>query len=409
MTAFRYRAVDLEGKELQGVVDADTSRQARSMLREQGLFALDVNTAVNNAGGAGNAPNSLLAMRSPRLGGTALMLLTRQWSTLLDAGIPVERALAALIEHSEDERTRHLLAAIRSELLAGHPLHRALERFPQTFGALYCALVAAGEQSGQLAQVMARLADNLEDSGVLRQKLVQALVYPVVVVIVASAVVMGLMIYVVPQVVAVFQNGKQALPVLTQGLILFSELLRSTWPFLLALGLGAIWLFRRAWRNRSFRLHWQQRLMRAPVVGRLLVALDSARLAQTLAILAASGVPLLTSLQAGAAVVWLLPLRRALEQAGDEVREGTALHRALGKSGLFPPLLVHMVASGESSGRLDAMLEKAARQQSGEVSNRLALSMSLLEPLLILGMGVIVLVIVLAILQPIIEINQLLR
>lgn len=406
MTAFRYRAVDLAGREQHGVLEAETTRQARSSLRAQGLLALEVQTAVDAAGAHGD---NRLARRPPRLNSSALMLLTRQWSTLLEAGIPVERALAALIEQNEDEASRHLLAAIRGELLAGHPLHRALERFPQSFGSLYCALVAAGEKSGQLDRVMLRLADNLEQSGALRQKLIQALVYPLLVVVVASAVVLLLMTYVVPQVVAVFQSGKQALPLLTRALILLSDFLRAAWPLLLAGAGAAGWTLRRAWRDDAFRLAAQRRLLRLPALGRLLVALDSARLAQTLAILVGSGVPLLAALQAGAAVVWLLPLRQALEQAAADVREGVTLARALAKSGHFPPLLVHMVAGGESSGRLDAMLDKAARQQSDEVGNRLSLAMSLLEPLLILGMGGVVLVIVLAILQPIIEINQLLR
>lgn len=403
MTAFRYRAVDLDGREIKGVLDADTPRQARGTLREQGLFPLDVQTAL------GTGSDGRPGQRPPRLGGSELMLLTRQWSTLLEAGIPVERALAALIEQNDDAATRQLLAAIRGELLAGHPLHRALERFPRTFGSLYCALVAAGEQSGQLDRVMLRLADNLETTGALRQKLIQALVYPILVILVASAVVMTLMIYVVPQVVAVFQSGHQNLPWLTRALIVVSDFLRAAWLPLLVAATGGLWAFGRAWRGDAFRSAWQIRLLRLPLIGRLLLALDSARLAQTLAILSGSGVPLLTALQAGTAVVWLLPLRRALEQAASEVREGVALNRALAKSGYFPPLLVHMVASGEASGRLDAMLEKAARQQTDEVANRLALGMSLLEPLLIVGMGGSVLLIVLAVLQPIIEINQLIR
>jgi general secretion pathway protein F len=405
MTAFRYRAVNLEGREIQGVVDADTSRQARGVLRQQGLIALAVNVAV----ATGEGKNGRLGERPKRLNNSELMLLTRQWSTLLEAGIPVERALAALIEQNEDGRTRHLLSAIRDELLAGHPLHRALALFPQCFSPLYCALVAAGEQSGQLAKVMLRLADNLESSGALRQKIIQALVYPLLVVLVAGAVILALMVYVVPQVVSVFQSGKQTLPLLTRGLIAVSDFLRLTWPFLLAAAALAFWAARRALKVEALRRRWHSRLMRLPFVGRLLLGMDSARLAQTLAILVGSGVPLLTALQAGAAVVWLLPVASALQRASEQVREGVALNRALAQAKMFPPLLVHMVASGEASGRLDEMLEKTARQQTDEVSNRLALSMSLLEPLLILIMGVLVLIIVLAILQPIIEINQLLR
>lgn len=402
MTAFRYQAVNLEGKEIEGVVDAETSRHARSLLRTQGLLARSVEVAVSRAGQRAGLPTS-------RLGTTALMLLTRQWSTLLEAGIPIERALNALIEQHEDVRIRELLQAIRGELLAGHPLHRALAEFPRCFDSLYCALVAAGEQSGQLARVMLRLADNLEQRGALRQKLIQAMVYPALMVLVASAVILAMMMYVVPQVVSVFHSGKQALPFLTQALIAVSGFLRLAWPFLF-IGLALIfWFGQRAWRIESVRHAWHLRLMRLPAIGKLLLALDSARLAQTLAILVGSGVPLLSALNAGAAVVWLLPLRDALLRATNEVREGMALSRALSQTGHFPPLLVHMVGSGESSGRLGEMLDKAARQQSDEVANRLTLAMSLLEPLLILGMGGVVLMIVLAILQPIIEINQLLR
>lgn len=404
MAAFRYRALNLEGREIQGVLDAETARQARGLLRQQGLLALGLDAAQ---AGEGRAPDA--ALTGLRLKPATLMLLTRQWATLLEAGIPLERALAALAEQNEEPRVRQLLGALRQELLAGHPLYRALALFPRSFSPLYCALVAAGEQSGQLGRVMLRLADNLESTGALRQKVVQALVYPVLVVIVASAVVLAMMVHVVPQVVVVFQNSKQALPWLTQALIVVSDGLRATWPLLILLLVAAAWLLQRVWRQPRLRRAAQLRLMRLPVLGRLLLSLDSARLAQTLAILVGSGVPLLTALQAGAAVVWLLPLREALERATEEVREGAPLHRALAQARHFPPLLVHMVASGEASGQLDTMLDKVARQQADEVSNRLALSMSLLEPLLILGMGGVVLLIVLAILQPIIEINQLLR
>lgn len=403
MAAFRYRAVTLAGSEIAGVIEAETVRQARSLLREQGLFPLEVQTALTALG------EDVPLRRLPRLGPSALMLLTRQWASLLEAGIPVERALAALVEQSTDEASRQLLAAVRAELLAGHPLHKALARFPRSFDSLYCALIAAGEQSGQLDRILARLADHLERSGALRQRLIQALVYPALVMLVAGAVILGLMTYVVPQVVAVFQSGKQQLPLLTRGLIGLSDLLRLTWPFLLVGGLLGTWLAGQAWRLPRLRRASQIRLMRLPALGKLLVSLDSARLAQTLAILIGSGVPLLEALRAGQAVVWLMPLQEGVALAAEQVREGMALHRALAQSGYFPPLFMHMVASGENSGRLDAMLDKAARQQSDELSYRLSLAMSLFEPLIILGMGLAVLLIVLAILQPIIEINQMLR
>lgn len=406
MTAFRYRAVNLAGGEISGVLEADTQRLARSQLRAQDLFALEISAASGSSsvdGEAGGRP----------IGASDLMVLTRQWATLLEAGIPVERSLTALAEQYGEAggatagRLPLLLAAIRSELLAGHSLHASLGRFPRIFNTLYRALVAAGEQSGQLAGVMVRLADNLETSGALRQKVIQALIYPLLVVGVALAVIIGLMTYVVPQVVAVFQHGQQALPLLTRGLLAVSDFLRWSWPLLLATLAISLWAAQRALRIEALRRNWHRRLIRAPALGRLLVSLDAARLAQTLAILVGSGVPLLTALEAGRAVLWLLPLQDAVGAASLAVGEGQSLSKALGRSHLFPPFLIHMIASGESSGQLDAMLAKAARQQQDEVSNRLAIFMGLLEPLLILAMGVVVLVIVLAILQPIIEINQL--
>lgn len=406
MTAFHYRAVNLAGGEISGVLEADTQRQARSQLRAQDLFALEVSAASGTTQVDGRAGGR-------KLGGNELMVLTRQWATLLEAGIPVERSLTALAEQYEEpgagkaSRIPLLLAAIRSELLAGHSLHASLSRFPRIFNTLYRALVAAGEHSGQLAGVMIRLADNLEASGALRQKVIQALIYPVLVVGVALAVVIGLMTYVVPQVVAVFQHGQQALPLLTRGLLALSDFLRWSWPLLLAAIVIGAWGALRALRVEALRRNWHHRLMRTPALGRLLVSLDAARLAQTLAILVGSGVPLLTALDAGRAVLWLMPLQDTVASASLAVGEGQSLAKALGQGRLFPPFLIHMIASGESTGQLDPMLAKAARQQQDEVSNRLAIFMGLLEPLLILAMGVVVLVIVLAILQPIIEINQL--
>lgn len=403
MAAFHYRAVGLDGGELSGVIEADTPRQARGLLRDRGLFAVEVASVVPARA------TEFRWRRQPRLGAAELSLLTRQWATLLEAGLPVERSLAALIEQSESEHTRAVLAGVRGELLSGHALAASLERFPGTFGGLYRALVRAGERSGQLAVVMERLADHLETGARLRQSIVQALIYPVVVVVVATMVILGLMTYVVPQVIAVFQQGKQALPLATRGLIAVSDFLRWAWPLLLVAAAAALWGIRRALDNERLRHAWHERLMRLPAIGRLLVNLDSARLAHTLAILVGSGVPLLAALEAGGAVLWLLPLRRTLAEAAVKVGEGMALNRALAESRRFPPLLVHMIASGEASGQLDRLLDRAARVQQEAASNRLAVAMSLLEPLLILGMGVLVLAIVLAVLQPIIEINQLLR
>lgn len=400
MSSFRYRALALDGRELSGEIVAETPRQARSLLREQGLTPLSVESPLANPAGHS---------RQAGLRSSERVILTRQWATLLEAGIPIGQTLAVLIEQSSEPRLRFVLGEVREALLAGQSLSRALASHTSAFDTLYCALIAAGEQSGRLGEVMNRLADHLEKRSALRQRIIQALAYPLVVVLVASLVIAALMVYVVPQVVAVFQNGKQTLPWLTQALIACSSFLRAAWPGLLLAGAAAIWGFRRLSLLPAWRLRWHRQLLRLPFVGALLLGFDSARLAQTLAILVGSGVPLLPALQAAREVVWLLPCRLALERIAEQVREGMTLGRALAEARLFPPMLVHMVGSGESSGRLGQMLDKTASQQAEEVGNRLSLSMSLLEPMLILGMGVFVLVIVLAILQPILEINQLLR
>jgi general secretion pathway protein F len=405
MGAFRYEAYDAAGRLHRGVLEADTARQLRARLREQGLLAADV-AAVSA---------STLEQRGRRwhwrrgLSATQLSLVTRQFATLLAAGLPVEQALNALVEQADDDYPRQVLAGVRGEVLAGHSLARALHKYPRVFSELYVTLVAAGEQSGRLGEVMERLADYAESQQALRQKVGLAFVYPVIVTLVATVVVLGLLTYVVPQVVNVFQNTNQTLPWLTRALIGLSDFLRASgWLWLVAIG-GAIWAARRALARPGPRLRFHRWLLRLPLAGTMVRGVNSAQLASTLAILVGSGVPLLTALQAGAGVVANLPMRQAVEEAARRVREGGSLSRALGAGQLFPPMLVHMIASGEASGRLAHMLERAAAQQAREMENRVLGLSSLLEPLLIVLMGGVVLVIVLAILLPIFEMNQLVR
>jgi general secretion pathway protein F len=403
VSTFRYRAVNLEGRDISGAIQADTQKQARSLLRQQGLFPLEV------AAEGGGKPSSWASLGRRPLGRSALVLLTRQWSTLLDSGLTIEQALNALHEQADEPHVKAILAGIRHELMAGHALHVALAGFSSSFDELFRAVIEAGERSGKLAEVMCRLADMLEAGHALRQKVIQSLIYPAMIVMVAFLVVGGLMTWVVPQVVSVFQHGKQALPWLTRALMFSSDILRQVWPFLLAAVVLGSWAMRRLLRQQPIRLAWHRRLMRLPVLGRLWVAVDATRMAQTLAVLIGSGVPILGALEATRKVLQLEPLRAALTRAIEHVREGGMLHRGLAAAGGFPPVLLHMIASGEASGRLPEMLERTARQQQSEVANRLSVAVSVLEPLLILLMGGVVLVIVLAILQPIIEINQMLR
>ena len=402
MAAFNYRALDADGREVGGVLEAETSRLARGQLRERQLSPLEV-TPVG--------AQVLGGMRSGRGGisvGT-LSLVTRQWSTLLAAGLTIERSLTALVEQNEDPGVQEVLAGVRAEVLAGHSLHAALSRFERVFPPIYRALVNAGEKSGELHTLLARLADYLETSQATRQKILQALLYPLIVVVVAFAVIAGLVAYVVPQIVGVFTHSKQSLPLLTQALILVSDVLRASGLWLAAGAAAAVVLVRRALKNEALRLRWHARLLRVPLLGRFLRTVDSARFASTMAILVGSGVPLLAALEAGRGVIGNLVLRRSVERAIGLVREGSPLHRALAAERLFPPLLIHLVASGEASGTLDQMLARAAQQQQNELDHRTALALGLFEPLLILFMGGLVLLIVLAVLLPIININLLLR
>lgn len=399
MTAFRYRALDREGVEKTGVMEADTSRSARTLLREQGLFPIEVDSVTNRSTGHSGR----------RMAPAELTLLSRQWSTLLASGLTVEESLAALIEQAESDDSRQVLAGVRSEILSGFSLRAALDRYPRAFPEIYRASVAAGERSGELARVMVQLADYLERAHALRQKTLQALIYPIIVAVVATLVIVGLMAYVVPQVVTVFEQGNQSLPLLTRLLILLSDFVRNWgWVFtgLLAAGIGAAHY---VLRTTPARRAWDRSLLRLPFVGRHLRTLDATRFSGTLAILTASGVPLLSALEAGSQVVTRLPLKDALAEAIERVREGQSLSRALGATRAFPPLLIHMIANGESTGRLDALLERAAALQQQEYENRTATLTSLLEPLLLLIMGSLVLLIVMAVMQPIIEINTLLR
>jgi len=405
MSGYRYEALAPDGKVRKGVLESDSPRQARARLREQGMLPVEVAPiGAEEASGARG-----FALRRGRLSAAALATLTRQLATLLAAGLTVEQALNAVIEQSETETERQLLAAVRGDVLAGQSLAWSLALHPAAFPEVYLTLVDAGERSGRLADVLARLAEYTEEREQLRGKVLLAFVYPALVTIVAVTVVTGLLVYVVPQVVQVFQNTNQALPLLTRALIGLSGFLRGYGGFVvIALGAAALGA-RAALAVPAVRETWQRRLLRAPVAGPLHRDLNSARLAATLAILVGSRVPLLTALHAGAGAVSSLPMRRALEEAAARVQEGSGLAHALGASKLFPPLLVHMIASGEASGRLGELLERAAVQQARSLERRVAAFVALLEPLLILAMGGIVLVIVLAILLPIFELNQIVR
>ena len=409
MPAYSYIAVDAEGRTRRGVVEAEAPRQARANLRGAGLVPMELSAVEPEAAAAPQGARWRWGRGRQRLGGAALALVTRRFALLLEAGLTVEQCLDALIQQAQDEASTRILSAVRGEVLAGHSLADALERFPGSFPDIYRALVGTGEQSGDLAGVMSRLADYLESRRAVSQHAGLALLYPAIVASVALAIVVGLLTYVVPQVVEVFQNSRQELPFLTRALLWMSGALQGN---LLAIAVAAAALIaalRYAWSREAWRARWQARLMRVPGIGPLLLGIGTARVASTLAILVGAGVPLLQALAASAKVVGSLPLRGAVEEAARLVREGSPLHRALDSRKVFPPIFIHLVASGESSGRLAHMLAQAAKHQEMENEHRVRLLTGILEPAIIVAMGIVVLLVVLAILMPIIEMNQLVR
>ena len=372
------------------------------LLRERGLAPLEIQPLQQPA-------SALSASFGPRLRPVDLALVTRQLASLLAARLPLEQALDVVIEQADRRLVRERFAAVRADVVSGQTLTNALARFPRDFPEVYRALVAAGEQSGDLAGVMTRLADYIEARGALAQRVALAFIYPAIVTVVASAVVIVLLTYVVPQVIEVFRQTGQDLPWLTLALIALSDFTRSGgWAVLAAAaGIWAVW--RLALRAPTVRLAWHARQLRLPIIGRLLSGLETSRFASTLAILSASGVPLIRALEAGAQTLSNEALRHNVHDAIGRVREGVPLARALAAAGRFPPMMVHLIASGEATGTLAEMFDRAARALGSETERRALALTSLLEPLLILVMGGLVLLIVLAVMLPIIEINQLVR
>ena len=406
MPAFRYEAVDAGGITRKGVLNADSPRAARSDLRLQGLTPLNVEAIAAQVDESGAARARGFG---ERLSQVELALFTRQLASLLEAVLPLEQAFTALLEQAERAYMRDLIASIRSEVMGGAPFSAALSRHPRDFAEIYRALVASGEQIGQLARVLARLADYIERRNALVQRVRLAFTYPAIVTVVAFAIVIFLLTYVVPQIVSVFANTKQKLPVLTTMMLAVSDFTRAYGLYVAAI-LIALWVaWRRALRNPALKLRWHAWLLDAPVYGRFERSLNTARFASTLAITTGSGVPILRALDTSRDTLSNVAMKTLVEDATASVREGASLARALSAQKYFPPMLVHMIRAGEITGELPAMLERAADSQQADLERRALTIAGLLEPVLILAMGLVVLLIVLAVLMPIIEINQLVR
>ena len=401
MPAFEYTALDGTGRTRKGVEEGDSPRQVRSRLREQGLTPMSVSQVAER--------QALLRMPvfQQRIKPLELALATRQMATLARAGLPIEEVLATVARQSESPRVRSALTAVRTRVMEGLPLAHALGEFPSVFPVIYRPTIAAGEQAGRLDLVLERLADNVEAQNAMRQKIQLAMFYPAILTCVALLVTVALLTYVVPEVVKVFDGMNQELPLLTRSLIAVSDTLRD-WGILMLLVLGGlIYGARTLLKKPAYQRRWHDFLLRLPLIGRLTRGLNTARFARTLNILAGSGVPLLDALNMSASVISNLPMREAVSAAAQRVREGAGVGLALERSGYFPAMTLSLIKSGESSGTLDSMLERAAETQERELEARIAMVMGVFEPLLILTMGAVVLVIVLAILLPIFELNQL--
>ena len=410
MPAFSFEALDAQGQTRKGLMEADTAKAARSLLRAQALVPLavePVQTGQSLDGSSASLGQRLFTR--PVFGASALAIWTRQIAGLVSSGLPLERALTALAEEADDERQRHLVAALRAEVNAGSSFARALAQHPREFSAIYCAVIGAGEASGSLGQVLERLADDLEERLQLRAKLMGAALYPAIVTLVSITIVLFLVAYVVPQVAGVFAGTKRALPFLTVAMLAVSDAVRHYgWALLIALVLIAAGA-RLALAQEEFRQKFDAAWLRLPLLGRLARGYNAARFASTLAMLAGAGVPILKALQAAAETLGNRALRADALNALVLVREGAPLASALAQHPRFPALLSMFARLGEQTGQLPLMLQRAATQLGTDVQRRALHLATLLEPLLIVAMGLVVMLIVLAVLLPIIQLNQLVK
>lgn len=409
MGAFEYQALDLRGRTQKGVSTGDSARQVRQQLREQGLTPMNVVAVAEDAGTSQQPGRQATAgrVRRARIKTSELAIVTRQFATLLGAGLTVEESLSSLIQQSEGHQVKSVLSGIRSQVVEGRSLADAISQYPRSFPEIYHASVAAGEQSGNLDEVLERLAQFIETRQGIQQRIGVALIYPLVLTVVAILIVVGLLIYVVPKVVKVFEDTGQQLPLLTETLITVSQFMLSHGIWLIAAFAVVFAVCFIALKNTTVRKAVHRVFLKTPGLRRLSRGANTARMSRTLAIMTGSGVPLLSAMRASEGVVSNLVLRKNLSDAAKEVAEGVSINRALSRSGNFPPLLTQMVASGEQSGRLDEMLDKAASALERELESRIAVLVGLFEPAMILVMGGVVLLIVLAILLPIFDLNQL--
>lgn len=401
MPAYQFIAVDSAGKQHKGVLEADSARQIRQQLRDKDWMPVQVEPVEEV-----KTTESTKGWFQKGISAYDLALLTRQLSVLIAASIPLEEALRSVAKQSEQRHVQSLLLSVRSRVLEGFSLANALRQSGK-FPPLYIATIAAGEKSGHLDLILNQLADYTENRFAMQKKIQGAMIYPVILMLMSFMIIMGLMTYVVPDIVKVFANSDQALPLLTRGMMAMSDFIRNFWPGMLVGTIAAIVLFARFARTESGRYAIDRLTLRLPLFAKLSRGINSARFASTLSILTQSGVPLVEALHIGAAVSsnWLI--RDAIEHAALKVTEGGNLATQLERSGYFPPMMVQMIRSGEASGELDNMLARAATMQDREVTTLIGTLLALLEPFMLIFMAGIVLVIVMAVMMPIVNMNNL--
>ena len=404
MPAFEYVVLDERGKQKKGELEGDSARQVRQQLKEKGMVPLSVETTSQKSD---KQDSNKFQFAKGSISAGDLAIITRQMATLLQAGLPLEEALKAVSRQQEKASNKSMMLAIRAKVVEGHTLAGSLNEFPRSFPELYRATVAAGEHSGHLDLVLEQLADYTEARYRTKKKVQGAMIYPLVLTSFAFLIVAGMLTFVVPKIVSVFEDSGQELPVLTRILIGASELLQSWWWLLIVLMVAAVFGFKRALKNEAFRFRFHAWLLKAPLLGKITRGLDASRVASTLSILSKSGVPLVDAMKISGQVAGNVCIRESVTLGADKLKEGSSLFAALDGSGYFPPMMMQMIASGERSGELDSMLARAATNQERELEDLIDTIVALFEPLMLVVMGGVVMIIVLSIMMPILSMNSL--
>ena len=403
MAAFAYKAINAKGKNTSGVLEGDNARQIRQQLREKGLVPMEVEQVAEKSSGSSSGGFQLF---KPRISASDLALLTRQLATLIESALPIEEALLAVAEQSEKTRQKNMMMAVRSKVVEGHTLADALAEFPSVFDDLFRAMVAAGEKSGHLDTVLNRLADYTERRQQTRSQIIQALIYPAIMMFFAMMIVVVLLTVVVPKIVGQFDHMGQDLPTITTVLIGVSEWMQQYGLYLLVAIMLLIVLFQRLVQQPALKLRYHRFMLKLPLVGKVARGLNTARFARTLSILTASAVPLLESMRISTDVLQNVYIKERISEAAVNVKEGSSLRAALDNTKIFPPMMMHMIASGERSGELQQMLSRSADNQDREFEALIGVSLKVFEPVLIVSMAAVVLFIVMAIIQPILALNN---